>query len=483
MGFSRIILGFPLFLLGTIASAHDLEGAAGIEARVNRFVNSDHAYRSLLEYQSSVGFSGKSANQPWSSTYWPLENGMAAYHYSGHGGQSDSFDENLSSFENRMDTFERRLKRDRLKDSDIEDMAPSEKYDLYLGDTNFTLTHSIWDSMSEHKENAKKHEIQDWEGVCHGWSPAASYMKRPLKKFVVQSIDGKFSIPFYPDDIKALGSLLWANSLVQDNSLVEGIRCDTNTPRRDYGSGKVLRTRCKGVNPGVWHLSVLGLIGEKKMPFIINKNNDIEVWNQPATGFEFKYYNPQTEATGRLEEVSVPVKSFNDNFSTFRDPNTVYLVGVDMSFQYINETNPSHEETDDASKDTVSNFHMKYELELDAGYNVLGGEWATTSDQDRRYIPNYPAFMWRFQSDYPIAASIVDVKVPEQSDPQYNDSTFMKALSSEASRFRYQRYLINEDGDYDRLVFDENGKPIPAGLELRPQPLGKVIYNLMEKAQ
>jgi hypothetical protein len=308
-------------------------------------------------------------------------------------------------------------------------------------------------------------------------------MRRPTKKFTVASIDGRFNIPFYPDDMKALGSLLWANSLIQDNSMVEGIRCDTNNPAIDYGSGKVLRTRCKGVNPGVWHLSVLGLIGEKHMPFIINKNNDIEIWNQPVTGYDFKYYNPKTNETGNVETVAVLEKSYDDGFAAFRDPKTVYIVGVDMEFHYMDETEPSHAETDDQTKDSVKNMHMKYELELDAGYNVLGGEWAPTDDRDRRWIPNYPAFMWRFKSDYPIAESIMDIKVPDVNDPGFHDVSLMRGLSAGASAFRYQKYRIDDTGDTDKLALDDKGNIIPEGLELRPQPLGKVVYDLMGKAQ
>lgn len=477
MGFSTL-----LFLFSTVAHAHDLEGAVGIQDRVNRFVNSDHAYRSLLDYQNTVGTSGWVAFQPWSSTYWPLDKGMAANAYADRGGHTRYFGINKMNFDSSVSRLQRRIENKSITDEEIDFMSPTEKYDLYLGDDTFTLSKAIWQSLAEAEKNSKHHSIQDWEGICHGWAPASSFMKRPTKKFTVASIDGRFNIPFYPDDLKALGSLLWANSLIQDNSMVEGIRCDTNNPAIDYGSGKVLRTRCKGVNPGVWHLSVLGLIGEKHRPFIINKNNDIEIWNQPVTGFDFKYYNPKTNETGKVEQVAVRANAYNDDFKSFRDPKTVYIVGVDMLFHYMDETEPSHAETDDKKNDSVKDMHMKYELELDEAYNVLGGEWSSENDQDRRWIPNYPGFMWRFQSDYPVAASIMDIKVPELTDPAYHDGSLMRGLSAGASAFRYQKYRIDDTGDTDKLELDKDGKIIPEGLELRPQPLGKVVYELMDKA-
>ena len=479
-----ILLGLPL-AFSHFAGAHELEGAAGIQDRVNRFVNSDHAYRSLLDYQTTVGYSGWVAYQPWSSTYWPLRQGMAANAYADKGGHTRWFGINQMNFDMRMGSLKDHLENSRRSENTIDTMSPTEKYDLYLGDTDFTLSKQVWKSLEEHSKGTKG-KIKDWEGVCHGWAPAAAFMKRPQKMFTTQSLDGKYSIPFYPDDMKALGSLLWANSLIQDTSMVEGIRCDTDNPDMDASSGKVLRTRCKGVNPGVWHMIVLGLIGEKHRPFVINKNNDIEIWNQPVTGYDFKYYNVSTGATGKLEDMVVSEKTYGatDSFSKFRDPSTAYIVGVDMNFKYIDETEPSHVETDDPSKDSVAIMHMKYELELDAGYNVLGGEWAQEDDQDRSYIPNYPAFMWRFPSDYPIAESIMDAKIPAATDPLFHDAAYMRGLSIGASSFRYQHYMIDDTGDTDKLELDENGKPIPAkGMELKPQPLGRVIYDLMDKAQ
>ena len=469
---------------GSFVQAKGVEEGVGIQERVQRFVGSPDAYRSLLTYQQLVGNTGHAKDQPWSGSYWALHQGSVAFAYADRGGKSKRFQANLDHFESRMDRIQRRLKRDKLDADDIKELAPSEKYDLYLGDTNFTFTKALWTSLIEQEKQSVTKKIADWEGICHGWSGAAAFSKRPLKKIDVLSLDGKRTIPFYPHDLKGLSSILWANSLVQDYSIFEGNRCKTNFPTRDYGSGKVLNTRCKGVNPGVWHLTLIGLMGERQKSFIINKNNDIEIWNQPLANYSFDYFNVKTGAKGKLEDSVVRLTDLNDPFKAFRAKGTVYVVGVDMKTNYVSETDIlTHIETDSPKEDTIEALNMRYDLELDAGFNVLGGEWLSSEGYNAqgRYIPDYPGFMWRFQSEYPVANSIGDALVGDSS----TDFVMSKLLpaSRYANQFRYERYRIDDKGDFDVLELDQDGKPILSHKELRPQPLRKVVNYLVELAQ
>ncbi len=78
-------------------------------------------------------------------------------------------------------------------------MAPSEKYDILLGDTSFDLTNRIW-AYQEKWGSQKKwgflssidlpagYRIPEgnslmafWEGICHGWAVAAGHSPRPEK--------------------------------------------------------------------------------------------------------------------------------------------------------------------------------------------------------------------------------------------------------------------------------------------------------------
>ena len=469
--------------LGGVHQSFSLnEEAVGIQERVAKFVDPDF-YRPLTVLDQIVPNAAKAKEQPWSGSYWPLYQGGPARPYAERGYNHKRFGDNFSDFQDRLGDLARYSSRGRFSARDLDRLSPTEKYDLYLGDSNFTLSRAVWASLDESDKSRKK-KIETWEGMCHGWSPAAAYSKRPTHPITVPSLDGRFQLNFYPDDIKALATLLWANSLIQDDAVVEGIRCKTNYPDRDRMSGKVTTLRCKGVNPGVFHLSMLGMIGQKHSSFVINRNNDQEVWNQPVAGYKFYYFNTKTGVSGNLANSVIELKSFNDPFVAFRSPKSVYLVGVDMVIDYTSETNPSHQDTDGPANDNVEQLHVRYDLELDKDYNVLGGEWV---DEDgayganSRYIPNYPAFMWRFHSENPYASSVVDAKLAALAPDAVNSSSLVP-LSAEASSFRYIRYAIDEDGELDRMLYDAAGNAIVAGNELRPQPIARIVNQLQDLA-
>ncbi|MBC7398247.1 MAG: hypothetical protein H7333_12465 [Bdellovibrionales bacterium] len=475
-----VVLGGLNAHAGTHQSFSLNEEAVGIQERISKFVGPDF-YRPLTVLETMVPTAGKVKEQPWSGSYWPLYQGGPARPYAERGYNRKRFKGNLNQYVDRLHD----LRRKNYSSRDLDNMSPTEKYDLYLGDPNFTLSSAVWTSLSESEDSrGRREKIEDWEGVCHGWAPAAAYSKRPTHPISVTSLDGRYNLNFYPDDLKALSTLLWANSLVQDDTLVEGIRCKTNFPNRDRMSGKVTTLRCKGVNPGVLHLSVLGQIGLKQSSFIINRNNDEEVWNQPVAGYQFSYYNIRNGANGNLQNSAIPLAGFNDPFVAFRSAKSVYLVGVDMTIDYSSETEPSHQATDGVEDDKIEQLHMRYDLELDKDYNVMGGEYVDEEGSygaNSRYIPNYPAFMWRFHSDNPYASSVVDAKLAELG-PNAANSSSLVPLSFQASNFRYIRYAIDEDGELDKLVFGEDGKAVVNSHELRPQPIARIVNSLLDLA-
>ena len=477
----KLQIGFVIILgalISSLASASEKEGAVNIQSRVNAFTGG-RGYLSLLQLEGNIPHQAKTSQPPWSGNYWPLYQGQIAYAYEdGRGPAGKKLEQFYRFYQRRMNRFERLMSRNRVRESDIARLAPSEKYDLFLGDRSFTLTKSIWASLLEANDGRdRQHKIKDWEGICHGWAAASAYSKRPTNQLTLRSLDGRMNIPFYPDDLKALSTLLWANSLVQDSAIMEGYLCSHGS-QRDYGTGKIMTTRCKGVNPGVFHLSMLGMVGQKHQSFIINKNNDEEIWNQPVHGYDFKYYNVNTGIEAPLRLAALPITAASDRFKPFRPPGTAMLVGVDMVITYATEVDPSHQPSDGTSHDELETMHVRYDLELDAGYTVLGGEWID-SDSPHDAGSRYPGFMWRFPYDYPLASSVVEARVPDPGTSGFNSSTLM-SLQREAAQFRYQRFVVNDSGEVDRPELDENGRPIPSHKELRPQPLAKVVSYLVD---
>jgi hypothetical protein len=308
------------------------------------------------------------------------------------------------------------------------------------------------------------------------------------------SLDGKYLIPFYPDDLKALSTLLWANSLIQDHTVSQGLRCKTKHPDYDMITGHVNDSSCSGVDPGDFHVSVLEMIGARKTPFIINRSNNTQVWNQPIAAYNLEYYSPATGETGNLSDVMMPKNSFQDPYSDYRNKATVSIVGVHMVLKYTSENIPDHTETDSTSDDTIKKLELYYDLELDANKQIVGGEWRGSNDMvhlypayrathqnqsNERSIPTYPGFIWKFDTKDPVAYSIADPSLP-QTDLTKIDHASLIAASRQAAHFTYHHYKYDDNGN---SVRDASGNLVIERDEVKPQPLQKVVKFLVDQSK
>src|SRR5262249_50319012 len=152
--------------------------------------------------------------------------------------------------------------------------------------------------------------VETWMGICHGWSPAAFMIARPTNAITVVAADGKTPITFYPSDIKALSSQLWANNPA-DSRFIGG-RCNVKKPKVD-SVGRIIDQDCFDTNPGTWHLAVVNQIGIGKRSFVLDVTYDYEVWNQPARKYSYVYFNPQTlKPVGKLQDAIVAIDDMTD---------------------------------------------------------------------------------------------------------------------------------------------------------------------------
>jgi hypothetical protein len=470
------VLSFSAFISPSYASVGD--------GKVSAFIGDQNYSSNVFDLNEKAGVVGAPKRQPWSGTFWPLRSGSTANPYAARIGkskvgyivsQTNGASTNMRLFENRMQRILSKMAAGKLSDQMIDEMAPSEKYDLYLGDHDFSFTHAEWQSVAEHKDFSGYMAM--WEGTCHGWSMAAINEPRPAKAFTVPSLDGKYMIPFYPHDLKALSTRLWGNSLIQDFTISQGLRCNTRRAEKDKVTGKILNETCEGVNPGDFHVSLLELVGARKESFVINKkSNVLDVWNQPVAGYELNYFNPMTEEKGTLEKSVVRANAFKDPFQKFRAEGTKSLVGVEMTLKYTAETFPSHAATDSDQDDKINDLKIRYDLELDANNQVIGGEWrgkeAPGKKTETPDVAKYPGFLWKFIDQHPKAYSIADFDF-EGTDLSKVSRDVLVAASKKASQFRYNHYNWDENGNATTVK----------RTELKPQPLAKVLDALFELAK
>ncbi len=354
-------------------------GRAAIEAndQARALVDNSGTMITKLSAMDAKLKKGKLKTQPWSDTYWPLYQGTTAARY------ADG--EFPSDFKAAMDyalktNFAGNM---RLNASSIDNLSPAEKYDLLIGNTkDFEFARANWEEGNYYYRTSKK--VETWMGICHGWAPAAFMLARPEKKITVVAADGKTKIPFYPSDIKALGSLLFAKSNVPTKFI--GGRCNDKNPKEDP-NGRITSQDCFDNNPGAFHLAVVNQIGVSKRSMVLDATYDYEVWNQPIQSYSYTYFNPQTGKTvSTLASAKVDIRDFTkDKFKKYRAPKAKTVVGVALNLTYIVETSPSHNEKDSPELDGTRTATYMYDLELDEGGNIIGGEW---------YQNTHPDFLW-----------------------------------------------------------------------------------------
>jgi hypothetical protein len=323
--------------------------------------------------------SARLSQVPWSSTYWPTcQGGIGARYADPLFPKSTDWKQNHSYLQEHPAAGIVAAGNPAALDL----LSPAEKYDLLVGDDAWSLTSAAWEEGSRLAQEFGT--VESWQGICHGWAPAAYMLQRPVYKVIMPAADGKTRIVLYPSDIKALGALLWAKT--RPSTRFIGGRCNEKNPPHDQ-YGRILSQSCFDTNPGTWHMSIVNQIGLAKRSLVLDATYDYEVWNQPAYSYEYAYFNPKTlRLADNLDEATVARADFsNDRYAHYRAKNTQFFVGIAMNFYYIVETVPTHKDHDSPSDDAARKVSYLYDLELDADRNIIGGEW---------YHLQHPDFLW-----------------------------------------------------------------------------------------
>lgn len=547
--------------------------------------------------------------QPWTSSYWPLSKGVIAdpYENSTIRYYTDFLKSHTGVWRSSLAKFKYRKENilpniDQMTEGQLANLAPSEKYDLLLGDKSFDLTnkimeymekyghnnrygslHSIdisktdtldkakmyasWDIfgsienvlrehnvlstrleskmalrlldegvysnaeealnavMDEAQEQARNYVIAEpvmkdiaaWEGICNGWSTAAGVIPRPRKAVDFKLENGK-NLRFYPEDIKGLVSLYWFNSLIQDTMKKDeegnrteggvisvGLRCNLKSMKRDrYGryydykadpySGKI-EPRCVGVHPAKFHLSLVNVIGKQGRSFVVERKVKSPVDNHPMSGYEMAYFNPNTGYSSRKIEKMIEPITKRDQFYDYRHPNAKYIIGVETKMKYMDYVKPKRQLTNSERDDEIVKKRMIYDLELDADYNIVGGQWRTVyvgkprrrtsgSALRQRANHNQPDFFWSITKNWKQTGLFSNIDLPTW-DGEGQPPVEFKDAASYAHAFEYINSTELLNGQSCVVKNQVTGETQRTWCEMRtnrPQPLVNVINTLVEKS-
>jgi len=323
----------------------------------------------------------------WTDDYWKTQWGGLSYRYAD-GIKYNDYDEAMTAYAQplawRQSAFAPELSKV------LDKWSPSEKYDLTVGDPEFTLT------LEQRAEGAKLKEaygkVPRWMGICDGWAAATIMLPAPQKPVTLPGPLGK-SITWYASDIKSLASLAWARGSFPTNFI--GGRCEEEDPAV-HPNGRIQAKECFDNNPATFHLTLLNMVGRLGKSFVMDRTFSHEVWNQPIVSYETLYFNPLNPYQRDPDWKNVAV-NYDDTFKAqdrFQSPPTrgdriSQIVGVITTVVYVEEVSPMPY-GDVPQEPSLARKTYTYDLELyDEGGDIipLGGEWHENKHPDFLWVP------------------------------------------------------------------------------------------------
>ena len=310
---------------------------------------------------------------PWSDSYWPLYKGGLANRYADPGFVPGEEWPNVDRY------IVGNLGRSGAPY--FGELSPAEKYDRLVGDRRYTLTR--WSLAQGRRYHEKYGKVEHWMGSCDGWAPASFMEERAKKAVQVTSADGR-KILFYPSDIHALSSLLWAEGTFASRLI--GLRCNQKEVEKD-ANGRPLAPECLDSNPASWHLAIVNQLAAGGRPLVMDEEVGHEVWNYPAHGYRFQYLGAEGETPLTKWQEALRPLSEEEKARVPRAEGATGLVTVVMEVDYATPSQPAAVLETDPSKDQQSKVTYKYELEVNEAGEILGGEWLQSEHPDFLWVP------------------------------------------------------------------------------------------------
>lgn len=419
--------------------------------------------------------SGKSPKTPWSDTYWPSYQGGIANRWQDDKNSNPGFNYKLYKLEE--------LKNGSV---DLNSLSPAEKFDIFNSRYDYPLLNSEWHRC--HPSDA------GWEGICHGWTPAAIQYEEP-KNVTLKNKEG-LEITFGSSDVKALLSYFLAQfASGHEKTQFIGQRCNSDLQENPKEADA---PECLDVNPGTFHVMLTNMLGLAGKAFTCDIDRGYEVWNQPMAGYEYE-----------LGATSEPTNT--------SAPGTVKGQAVSLTLHYVKETQPSPT----AHEALVLKNNYNYVLDLDTNGNILGGSFDKEQFErvDFMWAEEVPAFYGYFEKLDTIYKAAIGVsqrrsisRRPRVSLADYHATTvttgkislssydartrhawLVPANADRSMRLRFTSFHTRRHTDSVRVFEVENdrigapiavlhGSSVPKDIVLRPGVSALVTFSVDQMA-
>lgn len=271
---------------------------------------------------------------------WPLNEGGILHRWAQKNpkNENEKFSFQFFSYEN-------------LKNVDISQLSPPEKFDLYLGNTNWTFSRFIKNSQMNLVDGDFKRQLAFSETILKFKNPDP----------VILEGKSSFKIPFGSSDIKAL---LFASILLgpESNTKIVGAPCKYAFNETPINKIQPILEECEGINPGSFHLilsNYLGLRGEG-ISLDLKRDKNLEI--RPVIGY-----------VSNFQEIEGPVSSSASKMAKKEILVTTFI-------KFIRPQLPLWFSEPNSKSRGYESF--TYTLELDQENNIIGGSWISFNRPD-----------------------------------------------------------------------------------------------------
>ncbi|HET9237725.1 MAG TPA: hypothetical protein VFO10_10765 [Oligoflexus sp.] len=332
---------------------------------------------------SKLPLKGDADHKGWSDSYWPTYRGGIGYRW-----QTEKAGFKIEDFKQKTGVR-------------FTTLSPAEKYDVLLNDNSFPTLEServrtlIMKTIpavdgESNPDYVAGYEIPGWEGLCHGWAPAALNFQEPTKS-VTRKLRNGNSVTFYPADIKALLTYYQqepGNRSTRTDFVSQRCNDDFKALKAQLDAGEITRAQynsaressaCRDMNAASLHILLANEIGVKKTGFVVDVTRDIEVWNQPVNSYRSN------------------VVSESDKASVGAAPGTVKEVTIRTRMKYSVEVDYNKSTPANSVAGVVESYaDYEYVLELDGAGKIIGGRWISEDRPDFAWRESTPEFQGHF---------------------------------------------------------------------------------------
>lgn len=269
---------------------------------------------------------------PWAGNYFPMTKGGIAHRWADPPPQDAK----------RKEQWLKQTDLGALSREEINRLSPAEKYDLWVGDKDLSVTrHEL-----NHRGPLRPTPVKGWEGFCNGVRCAGINLPEPTSPITVKNPNG-IEITFQPADLKALAG---ASYFYVENYAQIGAP-----------SGKGLAEAQP--NPAVFDVALRAYLANNKKAFVIDSNLGPEIWNESVIGYKREVKRAAVSSLWRR----------------FMSPGVHSVVRVNIQLETLGEVSigNSNKPTKSAVADgkMMKVTQLSYLLYLDKNGRTIDGRW------------------------------------------------------------------------------------------------------------